>query len=85
VDYSAIDNTKIDILLVRNNVKVDIERLMNIIKPFSIVLDATNSFFYFNNWNEVCKSMNIPIHYVKSQGAFKCDVMDIKKRVSIVN
>lgn len=58
------------VLILRNNPKVNLERIVYNLQPKKVIVEANN---YFNNvlkWKSTCKKLQVPFYDVKSSGAF---------------
>ncbi|RYF88179.1 MAG: ComEC/Rec2 family competence protein [Chitinophagaceae bacterium] len=64
----------IDVLLLSHNPKVDIEELLQSVKPACIVFDASNSLWKIQKWKSACEALNLRCHSVPEAGAFVLDV-----------
>jgi competence protein ComEC len=59
-----------DYILLRNSPKVNLDRLIDSIKPKCIIVDGSNYTSYVNRWKTTCNTRKLPFHYTKEMGAF---------------
>lgn len=73
VDEDGIYNTSIkpDIVVIRQNSRINIERLILTTKPEIIVADRSNSFTSINRWKAICLKYKIPFHAIAEKGFYK--------------
>lgn len=73
VDEDGIYNTSIkpDIVVIRQNSRINIERLILTTKPEIIVADRSNSFTSINRWKAICLKHKIPFHAIAEKGFYK--------------
>lgn len=73
VDEDGIYNTRIkpDIVVIRQNSRINIERLILATRPEIIVADRSNSFTSINRWKAVCLKYKIPFHAIAEKGFYK--------------
>tara|TARA_R110002111_G_scaffold48939_1_gene86678 strand:- start:223 stop:624 length:402 start_codon:yes stop_codon:yes gene_type:complete len=57
-------------ILLRNSPKLNLNRLIDILKPQQIIADASNYKSYLNRWKATCKHKKIPFHQTSEKGAF---------------
>ena len=57
-------------ILLTNSPKINIERLIDSLKPKQIVADGSNYFTYVRRWEKTCKLKKLPFHHTAKQGAF---------------
>tara|TARA_R100000935_G_scaffold58757_1_gene97602 strand:+ start:39245 stop:41302 length:2058 start_codon:yes stop_codon:yes gene_type:complete len=62
--------SEVNILLLTYSPKVNLERLIDSIKPQQIIADASNYTSYVNRWRETCKKKKLPFHHTGTKGAF---------------
>lgn len=60
----------VDILLLTQNTKIDLEELVSSIKPGMIVFDASNSLWKIAKWKSICEQLALPCFSIPEQGAF---------------
>jgi competence protein ComEC len=73
VDSLAVFNVKgfkPDYILLRNSPKVNLDRLIDSLKPKQIVADASNYKSYITRWRKTCANKKIPFHSTYEKGAF---------------
>ncbi|MBT8260239.1 MAG: ComEC family competence protein, partial [Bacteroidia bacterium] len=74
VDSLAIYYTKTikpDILLLINSPKMNLNRLIDSVKPNLIISDGSNYKSYQERWSKTCEKRKIPFHQTSKKGAFK--------------
>lgn len=73
VDEDGIYNTSIkpDIVVIRQNSRINMERLILTTKPEIIVADRSNSFTSINRWKVICLKYKIPFHAIAEKGFYK--------------
>lgn len=65
-----IPNFSPEIILLKDSPKINLERLISVLKPGKIVADASNFPQYIRKWKETCNKKEIPFHYTGEKGAF---------------
>ncbi len=73
VDSLAIYNIKSlkpDFILLRNSPKINLDRLIDTIKPIKIIADGSNYRTYIERWKLTCRKRKLPFHYTGEKGAF---------------
>lgn len=73
VDSLAIYNIKSlkpDYILLRNSPKINLDRLIDTIKPIKIIADGSNYRTYIQRWKLTCRKRKLPFHYTGEKGAF---------------
>ncbi len=65
---------KVDYLLLTQSPKINLERLLNILKPDLILVDASNYKSYVKRWKATCLKKEIPFHYTGEKGAYYFDM-----------
>ncbi|WJS96140.1 competence protein ComEC family protein [Flavobacterium johnsoniae] len=60
-----------DLLIITQNPKINLDRLLNKIQPKMIIADGSNSNSIQKNWKESCLKKNIPFHSTKEKGYYK--------------
>ncbi len=61
---------KIDKVLLTDSPKINLERLIETIKPTLIIADASNYKSYVRHWQTTCSERNIAFHYTAKDGAY---------------
>ena len=61
---------KIHVVLLTGSPKININRLIDSLKPEQIIADGSNYPSYVKRWQESCELKNLPFHYTGEQGAF---------------
>ncbi|HBL79188.1 MAG TPA: competence protein, partial [Aequorivita sp.] len=60
----------INTLLLTNSTKVNLDRLIDSLRPKQIIADGSNYYSYVNRWEKTCKLKKLPFHHTAKQGAF---------------
>ena len=73
VDESTIFNTSIkpDVVVLRQNSRINIERLIQTTKPKIIIADKSNSYTSIKRWKATCLKYKIPFHAIAEKGFYK--------------
>ncbi|WP_338376892.1 ComEC/Rec2 family competence protein [uncultured Flavobacterium sp.] len=73
VDESAIYNINLkpDVVIIRQNSRINIERLILTAKPKVIVADKSNSHTSIKRWKATCIKYKIPFHAIAEKGFYK--------------
>ncbi len=64
---------KIHTILLNNSPKVNLNRLIDSLKPEQIVADGSNYFTYVKRWEKTCKLKKLPFCHTAKQGAFSIE------------
>lgn len=64
-------NIKPDIVVLTQSPKINMDRMLNTLKPKLVVADASNYRTIQNNWKESCLKQKIPFHATAEKGFFK--------------
>ena len=73
IDSLGIYNVKDynpEIVILQQSPKINLERMIEILKPRLIVADASNYKTYVRQWDKTCRQKNTPFHYTNEKGAF---------------
>jgi competence protein ComEC len=72
VDNKSIYYTRFkpNIVVLTGSPKLNLERLISIIKPELIVIDNNNYKSYVSRWKETCMKNKVPFHHTRKSGAF---------------
>lgn len=73
VDSLGVYNIKSfqpDYLLLRQSPKINLNRLIDSIKPKVIIADGSNYKSYVDNWERICEKKQLPFHQTSKKGAF---------------
>ena len=65
-----IHSFKPQIVLLRNSPKINLNRLIDILKPELIISDGSNYKSYQKRWFKTCEAQKIPFHQTSKKGAF---------------
>lgn len=73
VDNASIYNTSIkpDIVMLRENSKVNIERLIKTTNTKLIIADKSNSYTSIKRWKTACMKYKIPFHAITEKGFYR--------------
>lgn len=63
-------NTEVNIVLLTQSPKVNLERLLESLQPELIIADGSNYTSYVNRWRETCLKKKLPFHHTGGKGAF---------------
>ncbi len=63
-------NEKIAVLLLTENPKINLERLIDSIQPKLIIADGSNYWSYVKRWEETCRKRKLPFHNTREMGAY---------------
>ena len=58
------------IVILQNNPKINLERLITTLKPTQIVADGTNYKNLIEKWEETCAQQKTPFHQTRQNGAY---------------
>ncbi|NUO00982.1 MAG: ComEC family competence protein [Saprospiraceae bacterium] len=70
----AADRIAVDCLLLSNNVRADLEDLLQIFDCKQILFDASSSYRRVERWKAACLRKGIPFHDIREEGAFIRDL-----------
>ena len=73
IDSSGIVPTntdKIEYLLLTQSPKINLERLLDSVRPNFIIADGSNYNSYVNRWRQTCAKRKLPFHYTGEKGAY---------------
>lgn len=65
-----IPNEKPDVLWLTQSAKINLERVIQQLKPAVIVADGSNNQYVLNHWKETCLKNNIPFHATLEKGYY---------------
>ncbi|MFC4738792.1 ComEC/Rec2 family competence protein [Flavobacterium ponti] len=73
VDESRIYNTTIkpDVVIIRQNSRINIERLIQATSPKIIIADKSNSYTSIKRWKATCLKHKIPFHAIVEKGFYR--------------
>ena len=63
-------NGHIHTLLLTQSPRINLNRLIDSMRPKQIVADGSNYFSYVKYWEQTCKLKKLPFHHTAKQGAF---------------
>lgn len=58
------------LVLLRNSPQVNLNRLIELLHPKTIIADGSNYHSYVHLWHKTCEEKQIPFHYTGTNGAF---------------
>lgn len=73
VDSLGIYNVKSfkpDYILLRKSPKINLNRLIDSLKPKEIIADGSNYKSYLGQWEAICKKRKLPFHQTSKKGAY---------------
>lgn len=71
----SIKNLNPDYVFLMNSPKVNLNRLIDLLKPKYIIADGSNYKSFLQLWEATCKKQKVPFHSTSEKGAF---VMELK-------
>ena len=73
IDSTGIYENKIrpDIIILTQSPKINLDRVLQELKPTIIIADATNSYAIQKYWAASCTTKNIPFHATREKGYYK--------------
>lgn len=69
--YQLPENTKVDIVLLTQSPKVNLERLIKELNPKLIIADGSNYKNITSSWEQTCLKQKIPFHSTSEKGYYK--------------
>lgn len=63
-------HTTIHAVLLTNSPKINLNRLIDSLRPKQIIADGSNYFSYVRRWEKTCKVKKLPFRHTAKQGAF---------------
>jgi len=73
-DYRPANPMQVDLVILRNNPKISIDRIMQLFRFQQMVFDASNWRWKVKEWRKKCMDADIDFHDVKSDGAFEYEI-----------
>jgi competence protein ComEC len=64
------EGVAVSILVLIQSPKVNLERLIDSLRPHQIIADGSNYRSYVKRWRETCKKKKLPFHHTGTKGAF---------------
>ncbi|GAB1308805.1 ComEC/Rec2 family competence protein [Urechidicola sp. KH5] len=61
---------KPELVYLRNSPRINMNRLIDSLRPSIIIADGSNYTSYIKRWEETCKQKNTPFHYTGRKGAY---------------
>lgn len=73
LDSSSVYNPTIkpDVLIITQSPKVNLERLLQTLKPKQVVFDGSNFKTFVKRWESTCRKQKIPFHNTNEKGFYK--------------
>ena len=73
VDSVGIYQTKLkpNVVILTQNSKINLERLIKISQPMLIIADRSNFKNYIRSWKQTCQKANIPFHAIAEKGYYR--------------
>ncbi|MDX1278185.1 ComEC/Rec2 family competence protein [Oceanihabitans sediminis] len=65
-----IKSIKPDYIILRNSPKVNLDRIIDSLKPQKIMADGSNYKSYIKRWEQTCIKRKLPFHHTSEKGAF---------------
>jgi len=65
-----IKSLKPNYVLLRNSPKINLNRLIDSLRPEIVIADGSNYKSYVNNWKKACINKKLPFHSTSEKGAF---------------
>ena len=73
IDSSSIyniPNFRPDLILLRQSPKINLDRVIDSLKPKQIICDGSNYKSYIERWERTCRIKKLPFHRTDKKGAF---------------
>ena len=64
-------NLKADYVVLTQNPKINLVRLIEMVQPKEIIADNSNSYYLIDQWERTCKQKNIPFHATAEKGYYR--------------
>ena len=68
-----LKSLKPDFVLLRQSPKINLNRLIDSLKPKQIIADGSNYKSYIKRWESICRKRKLPFHQTSKKGAFIID------------
>jgi len=68
-----IKTLKPEFVLLRQSPKINLNRLIDSLKPKQIIADGSNYKSYIERWEHICRKRKIPFHQTSKKGAYIID------------
>ena len=65
-----INNFYPDKLFLRNNARINLDRLLNFYNPKEIIADGSNAHYIIKDWETTARKKKIPFHHTGEKGAY---------------
>lgn len=66
-----IPSLKPDLLLITHSPKVNLERILQELKPREVIADGSNYHSFVERWKATCQKQKVPFHHTGEKGAFR--------------
>jgi competence protein ComEC len=60
-----------DVVVLIDNPKINLERVIKELQPKTIIADNSNSFYRINQWKQTCEQEKIPFHATAEKGFYR--------------
>ena len=76
IDSSYIyrKNEKADYLILQQSPKVNLERIVKVLRPKIVIADGSNYRSFIKRWEKTCEKTKTPFHYTGDKGAYILDL-----------
>ncbi|MCO6162079.1 ComEC/Rec2 family competence protein [Flavobacterium sp. NRK F7] len=64
-------NLKADYVVLTQNPKINLVRLIEMVQPKEIIADNSNFYYLIDQWERTCKQKNIPFHATAEKGYYR--------------
>lgn len=65
-----------DFVLLMQSPKINLERLLDSLRPKMILADGSNYKSYVERWQRTCRKQKLPFHYTGEKGAYSINITD---------
>ncbi|MBD0832495.1 ComEC/Rec2 family competence protein [Aestuariibaculum sediminum] len=65
-----LTSCKPNYILLKQSPKINLNRLIDSVRPKTVIADGSNFITYVKNWQQICLKRNILFHYTGEKGAF---------------
>ena len=62
---------KPEIIILTQNCKINLERMIQSVRPKLIIADGSNSYYLLQNWKTTCRKEKIPFHATSEKGLYQ--------------
>ena len=71
IGFYKIMSVKPEYVLLKDSPKINLERMIGLLKPKLIISDGSNYKYHEKKWQETYKALNIPFHTTRNMGALE--------------